>query len=139
MARAVPQAGSCPHHCPGRHVVHQSVMQLQPHPRRAGRQQPCTGWDAGETQPGCPGHAALWLSPHAAGFRCFPSKFRLEHAGTAQLSQVMSAPGAGLGVRDLLLSQQTGDRSPSVLPLGRGLYGWPQGSAVSDPRCSTAV
>lgn len=44
--------------------------QLQPHPRRAGQQQPCTGWDAGKTQPGCPGHAALQLSSHAVGFGC---------------------------------------------------------------------
>lgn len=113
---------------------------LQPRPRRAGQQQPCTGWDACDTQPGCPGHAALRLSHRAARFGCFPSKFRLEHTGTARLSRAMSAPGAGLGgIRDLFSSQQTGDHSPSVLLLGTGLYGWPQASAVSDPRRSTAV
>lgn len=50
-ARAVLQAGSCLHCCPGCHVARQPGVQLQPQPRQAGQRQPCTGWDAGETQP----------------------------------------------------------------------------------------
>lgn len=59
----------------------------------------------------------------------FPSKFRLEHDSTAWLC-LLRGPGP------LIIP---GDHSPDFPLMGRKFYGWPQGSAVSDTRCGTAV
>lgn len=129
----LPCSTCCPARCPGGHVPASPVCSCSPVP--AGR-----AVAALHSLGRCPlpGSHSTVASPRAAGFACSPSEFRLQHAGTARVPWVVSAPGAQLLLWDLLLSQQPGDHSPSVL-LGTGLHGCPQGSAVCDLMCSTAV
>lgn len=73
-----------------------------------------------------PGSRSLVAFPRMAGFVCFPSKFRLEHASTTWLSETMSAQGTRTFYPDFPL-------------MGRKFSAWSQGSAVSDTRCGTPV